>query len=242
MPAKPPRPNFIAHLTWADVERRLARGAAALLPVGAAAKEHGLHLPMNTDEIQAGWLSANLAERHDLLIWPALTYGHYPAFTQFPGSISLSRPLFTKLVVEIVTGIAAWKPKAIFILDTGISTIAPVDDALGGETWHLRPVHLRIHQGADYQAQADLLRQQEFGSHADELETSRMLAIAPRSVEMAKAAATPSGPFQGALTRANAPSGSYGDPTLATRQKGEYLIKAMLADLDRAVEQALTGS
>ena len=45
--------NFVEHMRWDEVARRIARGAAAILPIGAAAKQHGLHLPLNTDRIQA---------------------------------------------------------------------------------------------------------------------------------------------------------------------------------------------
>ena len=54
---------FIGTLTWADVAGRIAAGAAALLPIGAGAKEHGLHLPLATDEIQARYLAGELARR-----------------------------------------------------------------------------------------------------------------------------------------------------------------------------------
>ena len=231
--------NFVAYMTWDGVERRLAGGAAAILPIGAGAKEHGLHLPMNTDEVQADWLASQIAGRHDAIIWPALRYGHYPAFTDFPGSISLSKPAFMSLTAEIVAGIAAWKPRAIFILNTGISTLAPVDAALASKTWGVPVVHLRIHEGTRYKAAAQALARQAFGSHADELETSRMMIIAPETINLARAERTPSGPFDGPLTRENTPSGSYGDPTLATASKGQVLIDTMLADLDEAVDRAL---
>ena len=42
-------PNFVEHMSWREVERRIEAGAAAILPVGAAAKQHGLHLPLDTD-------------------------------------------------------------------------------------------------------------------------------------------------------------------------------------------------
>ncbi|NJM30117.1 MAG: creatininase family protein [Rhizobiales bacterium] len=95
----------IANLSWDRIEPLLAAGAPAILPIGAGAKEHGLHLPMNADEVQALWLAGKLAEKTGALIWPAVTYGFYPAFTDFPGSISLSRATFVTLIREIVTGI-----------------------------------------------------------------------------------------------------------------------------------------
>ena len=49
---------FAAHLSWPEVERRIKAGAVTVLPVGAACKAHGPHLPMNTDLLQADWLAA----------------------------------------------------------------------------------------------------------------------------------------------------------------------------------------
>ena len=210
----------------------MSAGADAILPIGAGAKEHGLHLPMNTDEMQAIWLAEKLAAETGALIWPVVTYGFYPAFREFSGSISLSRPVFVNTVREICAEILRWRPRRLFVLDTGISTIAPVDEAIAGLA---DAVHLRIHEGPRYVAACNAAREQAFGSHADELETSRMLAIAPQSVRMDRAAPTPGGPFEGPLLRALAPSGSYGDPTLATAEKGELLIAAMLADLCEAM-------
>jgi len=86
--------SFVEQLTWDGVARRIERGAAAILPIGAAAKEHGFHLPLNTDRIQAEWLAAQLAERIDALILPTVTYGHYPAFVAYAGSVSLSASAF----------------------------------------------------------------------------------------------------------------------------------------------------
>src|SRR6476661_9088563 len=92
--------HFIEHMTWDEVARHIANGAAAILPIGAAAKQHGFHLPLNTDRIQAEWLAARLAETIDALIWPTLSYGHYPAFVEYAGSISLSAPVFEAVVQQ----------------------------------------------------------------------------------------------------------------------------------------------
>ena len=49
---------------------------------------------MNTDRIQAEWLAARLADRFDALIWPTVSYGYYPAFVEYAGSIGLSAAVF----------------------------------------------------------------------------------------------------------------------------------------------------
>jgi creatinine amidohydrolase len=125
----PPIGALLADLTWPEVEARLARGAAAVLPLGAACKEHGRHLPMGADALQAEWLSRRLAERADVLVWPVLSYGHYPAFIDYPGSCSLSPETFRSLVREILQDILRHGTRLAVVLNTGISTIAPLERA-----------------------------------------------------------------------------------------------------------------
>src|ERR1700732_1624116 len=86
--------HLVERLSWDEVACRIGNGAASILPIGAGAKEHGFHLPMNTDRIQAEWLAAKIAERVDALIWPTVTYGYYPAFFEYSRSASLSGSLF----------------------------------------------------------------------------------------------------------------------------------------------------
>jgi creatinine amidohydrolase len=238
--------NVIENLSWDEVSRRIAEGAAALLPIGAAAKQHGFHLPMKTDRVQAEWLAAEIAERVDALIWPTVAYGYYPAFVEYAGSASLSAPVFESLVREIAAGIDGFGCRALFVLDTGISTIAPVDRAIAGLN-SPNVLHLKIYDGPRYRRAAERLAEQGHGSHADELETSLMLAMAPHLVDMARAEASPVLQRQapGPLTPSDTASpnysrsGSFGDPTLAAVAKGETLLAAMVEDTLAAVESFL---
>jgi creatinine amidohydrolase len=241
--------NVVENLTWDEVGRRIAQGAAAILPIGAASKQHGFHLPMNTDRVQAEWLAARIAERIDALIWPTITYGYYPAFVEYTGSASLSATVFEALVWEIMADVAGFGCRALFVLDTGISTIAPVDRAIAGLN-NRKVMHLKIYDGPRYRRAAEQLARQRHGSHADELETSLMLAIAPHLVEMARAEASPALHLQspGPLTPSDTASpnysrsGSFGDPTLATEAKGEILLAAMVEDTLAAVASFLASA
>ena len=235
--------HFIERLTWDEVNRRILDGAPAILPIGAAAKQHGFHLPLNTDRLQAEWLAARMAGPVDALIWPTLTYGHYPAFVEYAGSACLSAATFEKLVHEIaIRDFSAADLHRLIVLNTGISTLAPVDRALARLDAD-RVKHVWAYGGPRYPRVAKELAQQDHGSHADELETSVMLALAPHLVDMARAEASPSvgQKMPGPLTPTDqsspnySPSGSYGDPTLATAAKGEKLLAAMLEDLNEQV-------
>ena len=125
-----PSQHEVAGLTWDRVKERLAKGAAAILPIGAGSKQHGLHMPMATDQVFADYFSRALADRIDALIWPTLTYGFYPAFVAYAGSVSLSSETFQAAVTEIADALLGFGARRVFILDTGLSTIAPVELAI----------------------------------------------------------------------------------------------------------------
>lgn len=226
---------FAAELAWPEVEKRIQSGAIAILPVGAGAKEHGRHLPLNTDQLQAEWLAARLIEKANVLVWPTVTYGYYPAFADYPGGCSLSTATFEKLIEEILQSTLGSGVKSALILNTGISTIAPLERVIARMG---RPIKLaNAYHGRHYRKAEQKIKQQLHGSHADELETSIMLVIAPDKVNMSRAKPWAEREIQaGALVRNDqshpnySPDGVYGDPTLASKEKGEVLLQAMLDD------------
>ena len=179
----------------------LAGGAAAMLPIGAGAKQHGLHMRMATDQVFAEYFAGVVAEKTDALIWPTLTYGAYPAFVAYAGSASLSDATFQSAVTEIADALLGFGAERVLILDTGISTLAPVEAAIEAASDPSRIRHLKVFAGPRFVETAKALQQQPYGSHADEIETSLMLAIAPGLVDMSRAASLcPSRPRPSART------------------------------------------
>jgi creatinine amidohydrolase len=136
----------------------------------------------------------------------------------------------------------------LFVLDTGVSTQQPVDRALARlDASNVR--HLQVYDGPRYRHAAVELAEQSHGGHADELETSLMLALAPDRVDMSRAEASPKVKHEtpGRLTPTDTTSpnysrsGSYGDPTLATHAKGEILLAAIVDDVAEQMTAFLAG-
>ena len=44
---------LVAKLSWDEIAGRISDIAVGVIPIGTEAKEHGYHLPMNTDYLQA---------------------------------------------------------------------------------------------------------------------------------------------------------------------------------------------
>lgn len=237
----------VSDLAWPDVEARLAQGAIALVPVGAASKEHGPHLPLGTDALQAEYYADAVAGALDALAWPVVGYGYYPVFTAYPGSVSLRQETFEAMVAEILDGIDAAGASRIAILNTGISTIAPLEAVLAARASKPRTGLVNCYAGPRFASAVAEVEEQPFGGHADEIETSLMLAIDPRRVATERAVAQPTRIVRGLFNRADpgapnySPSGVNGDPTRASAAKGERLLAALLEDVLAAVEALARG-
>lgn len=232
--------RLLADLAWPEAERLLTEDRVVVLPLGAAAKEHGHHLRLDNDARLADHLARAVAAAADVAVLPPLVYHHYPAFAAYPGSTSLRPATARDLVVDVVRSVAAHGPRRFYVLNTGISTKGPLDDAaaeLAKDSLTLRCT--------DWAAllkplEAQLCKQPR-GGHADEAETSLMLHLEPFRVELAKAkpelAEWKPGGFQRDPAKAGtySPTGAWGDPTLATKEKGkalfEGIVKGLLDDI-----------
>jgi creatinine amidohydrolase len=242
---------YLQDLTWLEAEPLLRRDTVVVLPIGAAAKEHGPHLRLDNDLRLADFWTRRLAEREDVVVAPTLSYHFYPAFVDYPGSTTLRLETARDLTIDVVRSLARHGARRFYALNTGISTVRalqPAQQALAAEGIALHYTNLRTALGPIERE----ISQQEGGTHADEIETSLMLVITPDRVDMSKAVKdyrAGGGPL---LTRdpngtgTYSPTGIWGDPTLATYAKGERLIsafvEALVADVQALRRTALPGA
>lgn len=223
--------------TWTEIEVALATGKLSMLPIGSACKEHGPHLPLNTDLRQAQWLAARVSESLPFIIWPTVNYGFYPAFVHYPGSCSISETAFIDSIKDVIKSICKHGTSPLILLNTGISTIGPLQKAMETSQF-LDRVHLiNVYSGTHFRQTESKIQTQRFGGHADEIETSIMLAIDPDAVNMQKATKDMERKVAGPLQRENprqanyCPSGIIGDATGATAEKGKMLLNAIVTDI-----------
>ena len=227
----------VADHTWPEIETALKNGAIAILPIAACAKEHGRHLPMSTDFIQADWLISQLLSKLNVLVWPTVNYGYYPAFADYPGSCSLNKSTFENVVFDIAQNIIKSGAKKLYLLNTGISTIESLKNTVVSIKSSTEINLINVYEGKRFREVEKIISKQTRGSHADEIETSIMLAIDADKVNMDLAETNIQKIQPGPLNRKDkeqpnySPSGVYGDARLATQEKGKLLLDAMLTDV-----------
>lgn len=229
----------LENLTWPEAEKHLTKNAPIVIPLGAALKEHGKHLPLNNDKIMVHHLTSKIGERLDFIVLPIMQSSYYPAFVEYPGSVSLSFQTAVAVMVETCKSLASYGCRKFYVLNTGVSTarvLLKAKEILAAEIPDLRLSFTDFKAAID--AASSGLRQQAGGGHADEVETSMMLHLIPEVVRMSRAEPDYHGDKPGPLTRDEqksadsdavySPTGAWGDPTLATAQKGEVIVNRLL--------------
>lgn len=231
---------LLEDLTWREAEKILTPETVVVIPLGAAAKEHGPHLKLKNDFLIAEYLKARVRRQAAVVITPTINYHFYPAFLEYPGSTSLRLDTARDLVIDICRSLARFGPRRFYVLNTGISTLRalkPAAELLAAEGILARYTDLKMLEPVE-----KLVSKQEGGTHADEIETSIMLYIAPADVDMKKAVKDYHPSRGRGLTRdpkgegTYSASGIWGDPTLATREKGrrvtEFLVTGVLNEIE----------
>ncbi len=240
---------LLEDLTWVEAEKILTPETVVIIPLGAAAKEHGPHLKLKNDWLIAEYLKRRVLQASDVVIAPTINYHFYPAFVEYPGSTTLRLETGRDLIVDICKSFAAFGVRRFYILNTGISTLRalkPAAELLEKDGILMRYLDLKITEPIEKE-----IRQQEGGTHADEIETSMMLYMAPETVDMKKAVKDYH-PGKGKLTRKPDGEGTYsatgiwGNPTLATKEKGkkitEYLVQEILQEIETVRRHPLPSS
>ena len=209
---------WLEELTWPEAKQRFDADAVVVIPIGAASKAHGAHLPLKTDALTARALAQKLIERLPVVAAPVVGFGYYPAFTGFAGSQHLTAETFKAVLRELIGSFTAHGVRRLALVNTGVSTEKPLDE-IAAETGALA-LHMRLTGQA-----AERLIEHREGGHADERETSVVLALDPRSVRMDRL--VPAADFQ--------MSAATGDPTRASAFKGERLLAARIDDMVTAL-------
>lgn len=223
-------------LTWPEVRAAVDREPWALLCLGAV-EEHGPHLPLGTDAFAAEEFSARLSAAAGLIELPVLPYGQVWSLARFDGSLSVSDTTLVALIVDLADGLAQAGVRGLVLFSAHLGNAAAMKAATRAleERDGLPAIALTYPGLAAVAAEvAQSPRSHPSIMHADELETSIMLALREDVVRMDRAVREyPDYPadFDVAPVRWDAISetGVFGDATAATAAKGQRIVDHVVA-------------
>lgn len=226
---------------FADID---PAGTIAILPT-CAIEQHGPHLPVGVDTmIAAGMLDelrATCPDDLDIRILPPQAVGKSNEHLWARGTLTLTA----------ATALAAWTEIGLSVARAGVRKIVIVNSHGGNlDLVSILTRELRVQAGmlavkcqwSGFGTPAGLYTEHEarFGIHGGDVETSLMLRFRPETVDMTRAAnnrssaettpISPIGPVSyGWIASDLSDSGTVGDASLATAEKGAATVRHQVA-------------
>ncbi|MDJ0732857.1 MAG: creatininase family protein [Nostocaceae cyanobacterium] len=242
-----PPQRFFPYLTWTEIQEMPNKENVVIIqPVGAI-EQHGPHLPLIVDAaIGVGVLGKALEKLNTNIpaySLPTLYYGKSNEHWHFPGTITLSAQTLLATLMEMAESLYRAGFRKLVLMNSH-----------GGQPQVMEIVARDLHiKYSDFlvfplftwkvpHITEELLNTQEkqLGIHAGDAETSIMLALLPEQVKMDKAIAEyPPEPPAGSLlsiegklsfgwaTQDLSKSGVVGDPTTASKEKGDRILESV---------------
>ncbi len=241
---------LLGELTWPEARERFKEVDLAILPVGST-EQHGPHLPVDTDSFDAEYLAGQVAmacSDPKPIVLPLIPYGVSYHHDDFSGTISVSPDTLAKVVYDV--GISAAR--------NGIKKLIIVNGH-GGNSPALHFAAQNINKDAHIFTCVDTgetsdpdvyaLAETDNDVHAGEIETSTSLSVRPHLVKMDRAEKfVPkfSNKYLDFTSRRSvgwyartahiSPVGVLGDPTRATKEKGDKMWDVIISRLVEFVE------
>ena len=251
-------------LAWPEINEAIEAEKMVLVPVGAT-EDHGHHLPVDVDREIAGTICEETAKaRDDTLLFPTIDHGYLPHHMDFPGGITIGWETFVKYVIDVCVSLAHHGFRKILLVNGHGSNHHLLQQATRQVILQYPDVHCANLSWWEIEEVREVAREiRDAGphgtSHAGEMETSIYLHLHPERVDMEQA---PKDEHYPKFSHFNAydlagerdpdwstsasmmewwstlsETGTRGDASVATAEKGEQFLAAAVAGLHSVLDE-----
>ncbi len=237
---------FWSQLTWAELpEKILAANQAAILPIGAT-EQHGPHMGCGMDYVFADILCAAVSTLTHVPMLPTMPYGCSIGHSQrWPGTLAI-QPI---TLINMVKDIGDWTYhsgiRRLFIVNTHVTNAAPLRCALEMLRVEHDDMMVTVINSAHISERVRQFHHADGDDwHANDAETSLMLATAPHMVRsnLLSHADDPDRTenlvFSHPVNRTST-NGVTGTPSISTAEKGQEWFQWMVEDLSELIHKGL---
>lgn len=233
--------------SWAELAEDIpAAGRAAILPVGAT-EQHGPHMGCGMDAVLADILCKAVAAETGVPMLPTLPYGCSLGHSRrWPGTLAVTPVTLINFVKEIGDWAYHSGVRRLFMVNTHVTNAAPLRCALEMLRSEHDDLMVALFNSATISAR---VREFHFADgddwHANDAETSLMLATAPFMVRPERLAEaddpdrTDGLVFSHPVNRTSL-NGVTGTPSRADSDKGRQWFAWMVEDLSALIRRGLT--
>lgn len=235
-----------AELTAEELRHKAEQNALVVLPVGST-EQHGPHLAVSVDTLLCEHICRAAAERvtdNPIVVAPTLWCGMAEHHMEFGGTFTLDIPTYRAVLLCLLSSLQRHGFRRVAIVNGHSGNSAALQAFLPD---FARETNLRIrvmmYHAATERSALALLDHPE-GRHANEFETSLMMAVAPHLVraERLEEACGPIGDNREGVDifkrttrhrsyKARTPTGVDGDARRSSAAKGIQLVEVCVASL-----------
>jgi creatinine amidohydrolase len=233
----------IMWMTMEDVRKKQHAGVPVIVPFGTV-EQHGSHLPLSTDTLQAYSIAVLAGSATGALVTPPVHYGQCSSTRNHPGTITISGDTLRALAVDIVQSLAGqgFAHIVLFSGHAGRIHMAALREAAERCVREEPGLKLAVICDLDLvkEVSADLLATPGDG-HAGEIETSRMMHLYPEKVKEPPPEEYPSFPPGRVVPDPERywPGGVWGNPQAADGEKGKLIVERSAEALARIVQSLI---
>ena len=225
--------KLIAEMSWQATEEYLKKDNRVILPIGAT-EQHGPHLGLGTDFIEAEAIAHGTSEVTGVAAAPTLNYGMSFTNLSFTGTMSLRPTTLIAVLEDLFRSLYRHGFRRVLVVNGHGGNEAALGSAIHMVSDDLRELQIKTFSwwtdAEAYRVVVDQMGPQE-GSHASAGETAFMLAACPEGVDLKRlsgrdAPVRPSRDFMDIRRfREKYPDGIMGlDPKNAAREAGQALL------------------
>lgn len=232
---------WLNQLTWPQAEKQIEKVPVALVPVGAT-EQHGPHLPIGTDIFLAEQLAAMVSEQTGALVYPSVNFGYSWVWRDRVGTVSLEQPVLQKVLENVVQSVERYGIRLLVFINGHEANSATLKYAVREIQDQTSVKVLGVFYPGWQKVYEDLMESPTWGGmfHACEFETSLMLASREELVHMDQAVKEyPQRPLLYGMDNTSigdlSKSGIYGNPKVATKEKGEKMLGIFAENITRLI-------
>ncbi len=239
-------------MTWKEVKELLTDTDLVIIPTGST-EQHGPHLPLGTDSLIALEVSIRVGKLLKAPIFPILDIGHSIEHLSFPGSISYTPETMLAVIRDISTSLTSHGFKHLVFINGHGGNQAVLELSIQWIRNNLKFWAYLFNIGEIAQERgmrkSKIMVQDKHRSvlHADKIETSMVLSIAPDKVKQTRTESKPGkkkskiseSSFIGSLgwnAEDMGESGVIGDPRGATSVEGSALLDYVAARIAEGIK------
>ena len=241
----------LGEMTWPDAKALDRSNIVPVYPI-ASFEQHGPHLPFLTDTLETEEIVKRLERRlpDDVLCLPTQWLGYSFHHMRFGGSLTARSQTHIRMLVETVDGLIGAGFDKVLVINGHGGNSADLRVALQ----ELKETHAETRvYGASWWGVAapalDSIREAgpNGSGHAGETETSMMLTLRPDLVQtdlLHPDGGRPPSVYAGRVEHfrridEHSSRGNFGDPTVATADKGQRMLDATVNCLVEIVDDIL---